>query len=746
MLTPDATVTYKEGAAGKDLTKPQPEGLLLTYTAANPLNATTWWPGAPTTGNLFGTFRTLDNLGGYQDLNCSVHTPFLEHGEPEVCTFGLVSRSGVAAFDDALSPVLTDGWVQPQTAGFCGVVPPAAQLPCFGAGVPNNPTDVTACTQAGCCWSPADATCTRRGGTADHYVFVHGVEYGAALADFAKIAGFIPIPQRHFLGLSWSLWNETHTSADTRAQVSALRNLSVGVTAYTFDMNWHKRPNWTGYSWDAARYPDHPQLLQDLRADGLHMGVNLHDAEGVMSLERRYAAMAAANGVDPASGDTVAFHIDDKRFAESLSEVVLRPLAAEGLSYWWTDWQQGVQGVQDVAGLDTTMWLNHFRFTNASGSGVRGLIHSRFGGLGGHRYPTGFGGDVLQTYDSLAYMVYFTATASNVLFAYWGQELMQNGSDHRLFTRVVQFGAWSPVATFWGNVYGSDDRLWLLPEPYHGAVVRALQDRAMMMPYRYTLAAVAHATSVGMLRPMYYSHPWLDAAYDDSRGQYMFGPDVLVAPVTTPGDASTAWLPPDTEWVPFRDPTGTCSATPIVGTGVNVTLPANISHTPVLVRRGAVVPMLSLATATALGGGARPFSNMEWALFLGPLTGAGAPRSAAAWVYEDDGMSEGYLREEFANTSAYVSVAAGTTVAVKVSTLSLYPGMATNKQHTVVVKGQAPRGLPTRVTVMGAVAQRSPTYPPPPGNWSTDGCDVAVAAPDTDARDTVHVTLTFSSG
>lgn len=74
----------------------------------------------------------------------------------------------------------------------------------------------------------------------------------------------------------------------------------------------------------------------------------------------------------------------------------------------------------------------------------------------------GFGGDVIQSWESLAYMIYFTQTASNVLFGWWGQEIMQR-ADPELFTRVIQFGAMSPIYTNWGN-NGSDDNLWQLPE------------------------------------------------------------------------------------------------------------------------------------------------------------------------------------------------------------------------------------------------------------------------------------------
>lgn len=69
--------------------------------------------------------------------------------------------------------------------------------------------------------------------------------------------------------------------------------------------------------------------------------------------------------------------------------------------------------------LNPTIVLNHYRFHNYSGTALRGLIHSRYGGWGSHRYATGFGGDVVQSWESLQFMPQFTAAGTNVLFSWW---------------------------------------------------------------------------------------------------------------------------------------------------------------------------------------------------------------------------------------------------------------------------------------------------------------------------------------
>lgn len=232
---------------------------------------------------------------------------------------------------------------------------------------------------------PPLPSCFQRSGNVDLYFFGHGKRYMDALADYALIAGRIPIPRKHFLGMSWSKWGNSLTQDVTYHQVLALQNASIPLDTYIFDMNWHLKPQWTGWTWDPVQYPAHKDLLAWLHDRALATGANLHDAQGVMWMEAQYAAMARANGIDPTTSDAVPFNIANKTYSDTLHDIVLAPLAEEGLDFWWTDFQQGLPGVADVTGLTPTWLLNHVRFMGNSSSSRRGLIHSRFGGMGSHR-------------------------------------------------------------------------------------------------------------------------------------------------------------------------------------------------------------------------------------------------------------------------------------------------------------------------------------------------------------------------
>ena len=65
-------------------------------------------------------------------------------------------------------------------------------------------------------------SCYAPRGHEDIYVFAHGRDFDSALRDYVSIAGQVPIPQRHWMGTSWSRWDEANTAAATLSQVANL--------------------------------------------------------------------------------------------------------------------------------------------------------------------------------------------------------------------------------------------------------------------------------------------------------------------------------------------------------------------------------------------------------------------------------------------------------------------------------------------------------------------------------------------
>eukprot|EP00052_Salpingoeca_macrocollata_P011788 m.91084 g.91084 ORF g.91084 m.91084 type:complete len:334 (-) comp18200_c0_seq1:57-1058(-) len=280
-----------------------------------------------------------------------------------------------------------------------------------------------------------------------------------------------------------------------------------------------------------------------------------------------------------------------------------------------------------------------------------------------------------------------------------------------LFTRVMQFGAFSPVYTNWGNV-DSDDNIWTLPEPYLSATVIALTNRNRLLPYRYTLSKVAHDTGVGPIRPMYYHFPLVETAYNAPQ-QYMIGPDILVAPIYSPVNPSSntssiaVWFPPLTDWVDFNFP-GRPLYSGAAENGSWVTLNYTIAEVPVFVRAGAVLPLLAPDLAQALGAAGRTYASVDFVVY--PPAPAPAPvQPAGTAVYEDDGMSNGYLQDEYSWTYFNATHSPGACSVYSIQTAGHYTDMPPTRPYTLHLLG-APTAA-TSVAANGVPLARSTTPP-----------------------------------
>jgi alpha-glucosidase len=364
------------------------------------------------------------------------------------------------------------------------------------------------------------------------------------------------------------------------------------------------------------------------------------------------------------------------------------PLEKQGIDFWWLDWQQEQE--TSMAGVMPTWWLNYVHFTDQQREGKRPLLFHRWGGLGNHRYQIGFSGDTISVWDSLAFQPWFTATAANVGYAYWSHDIGGHNPgavDPELFTRWVQFGAFSPILrTHTTKNPDSERRIWAYPEPYSEVLRSAFQLRYAMQPYLYTEARRTYDTGVAFFRPLYYDWPENDAAYT-SKGEYVFGDEMIAAPVTAAAEKpsgltkQSVWLPKG-EWIEW--PTGKHFTGP-----TTAERSFTISEIPVYVKAGAIVPMQPPMLYT----GEKPVDPLI--VNVWPLA-PGATSSYSA--YEDSGVSVEYQRGVYARTPIKASQT-GDTLRVEIGPVEgSYPGMMKTRSYELRLPADWP---PAAVSVDG---------------------------------------------
>ena len=314
-----------------------------------------------------------------------------------------------------------------------------------------------------------------------------------------------------------------------------------------------------------------------------------------------------------------------------------------GVDFWWLDWQQWKES-RFTPGLSNTFWLNHTFFEHARTEhpSQRPFIYHRWGGLGSHRYPLAFSGDTYATWQTLAYLPYFTATASNVNYGYWGHDIgghmfhrEQRATDPELYTRWLQYGVFTPIFKTHATKDARIERcIWMFPD-YFFMMRDAIRLRYTLAPYIYNAARQNYDTGVGICRPMYYDSPEREEAYS-ARGEYMFGDDILATAVTEPVDSITG-LARCTVWFPegqWYD----CATGAMHAGNRRDTLLYTLAENPWFARAGAILPMNPSSV--------RNLQQRCDTLVLEFIPGADGELD----YYEDDGFSTAYAEGVSAST------------------------------------------------------------------------------------------------
>ena len=595
-------------------------------------NPVTWYPGLDDPQNLRGTYRTLDrnNADEYRDR--------LEQG--------VISRSGWAVIDDSPAATLADGsrslaFVK-DPDGIDWVAPRADE----------------------------DAL--------DIYFMGYGHDYKKAIYDFTRIAGKIPLPPDYVLGYWYSKY-DNYTADDFRNIIKSMADNDINADVLILDMDWHwngekevsgGRGGWTGWSWNTNLIPDPDGLLNDIHKSGLRAALNLHPADGVDSSEDQYTAVCADLNIDPATGKRIPWQLEDKAFKKAFFKNIIRPLERQGVDFWWLDWQQKLTN-DSIDGLGQTFWCNHVFFNDMKQARPdrRPVIFHRWGGLGSHRYQIGFSGDTFITFPTLAFEPYFTSTASNVGYAYWGHDLGGHMIEGRgdpnaaeLLLRWMQFGVFTPIF----RTHATKDplierRIWTYDN--FDDLNATVKLRYAIFPYLYTMARKTYDTGIGMVRPMYYEYPELDEAYA-REGQYYFGDDIIVSPVVTPAtdgiSRQEVWLPDGAWWSPAH-------AQLLKGNAVH-TLDYTLQQIPYFMRQGSIIvnnpPEVKKVTE-------RPGR-----LILNVIGGA----DGKGQLYEDSGDSNDYATV-YATTD-FTQTVKGRKTTVKIAPREgSYPGMPTQRAY-----------------------------------------------------------------
>lgn len=437
-----------------------------------------------------------------------------------------------------------------------------------------------------------------KGAYQDGYFFGYGHNYQQALRDLRTLTGPADMLPEWAFGVWFSEYNAFTTSDYENNLIPAFRAHNTPIDALSVDTDWKSPQQWDGWNWNPNLFPAPQAFLDWAKSQHINVALNVH--AGIDGSDPKFAQTQATAGgalqhaTQCFSPDCYRFDWSDPRQAKAWFDLH-QPFQQQGVRQWWLDWCC-TDSVVNMPGLTPDSWINQLYASDLTSSTQRGFNLARAGSSfedyrgdpasgpwGEHRSTVQFTGDTQPTWDSLAYEAQLSQAEASIGLPYISDDIGSFLGKHLpddLYARWVQLGAFQPVLRLHSD---HGDRLpWQYGAGQQPAS-DALQLREALAPYTYTLGWQAHETGLPITRPLYLNYPEQNAAYTHP-GEYLYGSDVLVAPVTTPGNVAskTVWFPPG-RWVDYF--TGATYNGP-----TTATLQVPLTRMPVFVKAGGIIP------------------------------------------------------------------------------------------------------------------------------------------------------------
>ncbi len=458
-------------------------------------------------------------------------------------------------------------------------------------------------------------------GKAIDYYFCYGDgTIATAMAAYRHLTGEAPLMPEWELGF-WQC-KERYASQDELLGVAKkLRELKVPVDGIIQDWQyWPPGTNtWGSHLFDPARYPDPAGMVKELHEMHYHALISVWAKFDLGSDNSK--ELNAVGGMFP-QVTSYAFPPGHGQWYDPFATVgrqtywkqMRDQLFAKGVDGWWLDAPEpeiggmGFRNYKTPDGPGYTVYnaypLMHsmgiYQGQRATTDQKRVVILTRSAYAGQQRNSAiTWSGDITGTWSVFKNQIPAGLNFSLSGIPYWNTDTggffgsRETGNANpssplyqEFFTRWFQFSAFCPMFRVHGS-YGlrPGKELWRFDEKTQGILRNYLDLRYRLLPYLYSTAWQVTSAGTTFMQPLVMDFQ-NDPKVLDIGDQYLFGPAIMVTPVTTAGATmQPVYLPAaGAPWYNFW--TGEISAA-----GQSVEAAASVETLPLFVRPGSIIPM-----------------------------------------------------------------------------------------------------------------------------------------------------------
>ncbi|WP_441001335.1 glycoside hydrolase family 31 protein [Fodinibius sp. SL11] len=526
--------------------------------------------------------------------------------------------------------------------------------------------------------SKGNNTCTfsAEGGCMNYY-FIYGPEPTTVAERYAKLTGTPDMPPLWGLGYHQCRWSY-YPEERVRKLADTFRKKEIPCDALYLDIDYMN--DYRVFTWNNDRFPDPGQMISNLKEQGFETivmidpGVKVDDEYEVyqQGLENNYFCKRPDGElmIGPVWPPKTVFpDYTNPKVRKWWGDLYEDLLSHKGVSGVWNDMNE--PAVFEVKAKTFPDDIRHhfdgqpashkkahniygMQMARASYNGIkkhnqgkRPFLLTRANFSGGQRYAALWTGDNIANWEHLRHALEQCVRLSISGYSFVGTDIggFVDEPGAELFTRWLQLGIFHPLFrnhSMGYDVEGSeviqeeqgkqqklqsdaDQEPWTFGSTYTDINRSVIELRYRLLHYLYTAFHhyVEHGTPI--LRPTTFAHP-TDSNTTTSQDTFLFGDQILVAPILKKGAHSRKTYLPSGQWYDYR-------TNELLEGGKTHKVDAPLSEIPFFVKAGTVLPLREVMQYT----GERNPDFLELNVYYGPQV-------SDSYLYEDQG--EGFTHNE----------------------------------------------------------------------------------------------------
>ena len=491
-----------------------------------------------------------------------------------------------------------------------------------------------------------------------NYYFFYGPDPKKVLENYTELVGRMPLPPRWALGYNQSRYSY-YPEKVVRFIADNFRLRHIPCDVIVLDIDY--MDGYRVFTWNKERFPDPARMIADLRKEGFHVVTILDPG---IKIDPNYwvykEGLAGNDFVRMPDGKLYVGRVwaGDSVFPDFTSPTVrvwwgtlYKGLVADGVAGFWNDMNE--PSIFDVPsktmpldvvfydhGLHSPQAKIHnvygMQMSRATEEGVlklrpdrRPFVLSRDTYSGGQRYAAVWTGDNSATWEHLRISVreLMTMGLSGLTFA--GADIggFSGSPSPELYTRWLEAGVFYPYCRTHTNKGTANQDPWSYGDRQTDINRQSIDLRYQLLPYLYDVFYEASQTGLPVMRALLLDYP-NDPEAIQQNGEFLFGNDLLVAPVMEQYQIKQQVYLPRGQWINYW-------TNRVYSGPENVAVSAPLSRIPIFVRGGAIIPTQQVVQYT----GQAPINPLTFKVY--------PDGESSREYYEDDGTSFNYRQGDF---------------------------------------------------------------------------------------------------